>query len=47
MTQPNPDLARPMLRRLAPLASTDLWMAFFRDCEGNLLALQTEVARAS
>lgn len=30
---------------VAPLASSDLWMAFFRDCEGNLLALQSEVAR--
>ena len=32
---------------VAPLASTDLWMAFFRDSEGNLLALQSEVARKS
>lgn len=32
---------------VAPLPTTDLWMAFFRDCEGNLLALQSEVARAS
>lgn len=30
---------------VAPLATTDLWMAFFRDSEGNLLALQSEVAR--
>ncbi len=32
---------------VAPLASADLWMAFFRDSEGNLLALQCEVARAA
>lgn len=31
---------------LAPLAKTDLWMTFFRDSEGNLLALQSEVPRA-
>ena len=30
---------------VAPLANSDLWMAFFRDTEGNLLALQSEVAR--
>lgn len=30
---------------VAPLARSDLWMAFFRDTEGNLLALQSEVAR--
>ena len=30
---------------VAPLASSDLWMASFRDSEGNLLALQSEVAR--
>jgi methylmalonyl-CoA/ethylmalonyl-CoA epimerase len=30
---------------VAPLATTDLWMASFRDSEGNLLALQSEVAR--
>jgi catechol 2,3-dioxygenase-like lactoylglutathione lyase family enzyme len=30
---------------VAPLAQADLWMAFFRDTEGNLLALQCEVAR--
>lgn len=30
---------------IARLASGDLWMAFFRDSEGNLLALQSEVAR--
>lgn len=30
---------------VAPLAKSDLWMAFFRDSEGNLLALQSEVPR--
>jgi hypothetical protein len=29
----------------ARLAHADLWVAFFRDTEGNLLALQSEVAR--
>src|SRR5262245_1640084 len=32
---------------IAPLGATDLWMAFFRDSEGNLMALQSEVARSS
>lgn len=32
---------------VARLASADLWMAFFRDSEGNLLALQSEVGRAA
>lgn len=32
---------------VAPLASTDLWMASFTDSEGNVLALQSEVARPS
>lgn len=32
---------------VAPLGAKDLWMAFFRDSEGNLMALQSEVARAS
>ncbi len=31
---------------VARLESADLWMAFFRDTEGNMLALQSEVARA-
>ncbi len=31
---------------VAQLATSDLWMAFFRDTEGNMLALQSEVARA-
>ncbi len=31
---------------LARLADHDLWMAFFRDSEGNLLALMSEEARA-
>jgi methylmalonyl-CoA/ethylmalonyl-CoA epimerase len=30
---------------VAPLGARDLWMAFFRDSEGNLLALQSERAR--
>ena len=29
------------------LATTDLWMAFFRDSEGNLLALSCEVPRSA
>ena len=31
---------------VAPLQDHDLWMAFFRDSEGNLLALMSEQARA-
>lgn len=31
---------------VAPLGARDLWMAFFRDSEGNLMALQSERARA-
>jgi len=30
---------------VASLATADLWMAFFRDTEGNLLALQSETPR--
>ena len=30
---------------IAKMPSHDLWMTFFRDCEGNLLALMSEVAR--
>ena len=30
---------------VAKLATTDLWMAFFRDSEGNFLALQSEIPR--
>jgi predicted enzyme related to lactoylglutathione lyase len=30
---------------VAPLGARDLWMAFFRDSEGNLMALQSERAR--
>jgi len=30
---------------IARLASADLWMAFFRDSEGNLLALSCELPR--
>ncbi len=32
---------------VARLAATDLWMAFFRDSEGNLLAIQSEVPRGA
>jgi len=32
---------------LARMPSHDLWMTFFRDSEGNLLALMSEVARPS
>jgi predicted enzyme related to lactoylglutathione lyase len=31
---------------VAPLGARDLWMAFFRDTEGNLMALQSERPRA-
>jgi methylmalonyl-CoA/ethylmalonyl-CoA epimerase len=31
---------------VAPLGAKDLWMAFFRDSEGNLMALQSERARS-
>ena len=31
---------------VARLAAADLWMAFLRDPDGNLLALMSEVARA-
>jgi len=30
---------------IAKMPTHDLWMTFFRDCEGNLLALMSEVAR--
>lgn len=30
---------------VAPLANTDLWIAFFQDSEGNVLALQSETPR--
>ena len=30
---------------VASLVTADLWMAFFRDTEGNLLALQSETPR--
>jgi methylmalonyl-CoA/ethylmalonyl-CoA epimerase len=33
--------------RIAQLESHDLWMAFFRDPDGNVLALMSEVPRAS
>ena len=32
---------------VAPLGAKDLWMAFFRDSENNLMALQSEQARTS
>src|SRR5215470_10362312 len=32
---------------LARMSNHDLWMTFFRDSEGNLLALMSEVARAA
>jgi len=31
---------------IAPMPKYDLWMTFFRDSEGNLLALMSEVPRA-
>lgn len=31
---------------IAPMPERDLWMTFFRDSEGNLLALMSEVPRA-
>jgi catechol 2,3-dioxygenase-like lactoylglutathione lyase family enzyme len=37
--------AKPHL--VAPLKDHDLWMAFLRDSEGNLLGLMSEVARAA
>ena len=30
---------------VAPMPTYDLWMAFFHDCEGNFLALLSEVAK--
>jgi methylmalonyl-CoA/ethylmalonyl-CoA epimerase len=32
---------------IAPMPKSDLWMTFFRDTEGNLLALMSEVPRPS
>ncbi len=34
-------------RVVAPMADHDLWMSFFRDTEGNVMALMSEVARKS
>ncbi len=34
-------------RVIAPMAEHDLWMSFFRDTEGNVMALMSEVARKS
>ena len=33
-------------RLIAPMPDHDLWMAFFRDSEGNLMALMSEVPRS-
>ena len=33
-------------RKIAEMATHDLWMTFFRDSEGNLMALMSEVPRA-
>lgn len=32
---------------VAPMPTHDLWMAFFRDSEGNTLALMSQVSRAN
>jgi predicted enzyme related to lactoylglutathione lyase len=32
-------------RVIAPMPDHDLWMGFFRDTEGNVMALMSEVAR--
>jgi len=32
-------------RVIAPMADHDLWMSFFRDTEGNVMALMSEVPR--
>ena len=32
---------------IARLPDREIWMAFFRDCDNNLLALMSEVARTS
>jgi len=32
-------------RGIAPMADHDLWRSFFRDTEGNVMALMSEVAR--
>jgi methylmalonyl-CoA/ethylmalonyl-CoA epimerase len=32
--------------RIADMGTYDLWMAFFRDSEGNLLSLMSEVAKS-
>jgi len=34
-------------RIIAPMPDHDLWMAFFRDSEGNLVGLMSEVRRAA
>jgi methylmalonyl-CoA/ethylmalonyl-CoA epimerase len=32
---------------IAPMAEHDLWMSFFRDTEGNVMALMSEVPRSA
>ena len=34
-------------RVIAPMADHDLWMSFFRDTEGNVMALMSEVPRSA
>ncbi len=34
-------------RVIAQMADHDLWMSFFRDAEGNVMALMSEVARSA
>jgi len=34
-------------RVIAPMPDHDLWMSFFRDTEGNVMALMSEVPRTS
>jgi methylmalonyl-CoA/ethylmalonyl-CoA epimerase len=34
-------------RMIAPMPDHDLWMGFFRDTEGNVMALMSEVPRKS
>ena len=34
-------------RVIAPMPDHDLWMGFFRDTEGNVMALMSEVSRKS
>jgi hypothetical protein len=32
-------------RLVAPMEDHDLWLAFFKDLDGNMLALMSEVAK--